>query len=156
MKKFILVSFLLIVIQLFTCQLQAKDNNSEQTNMPVNPAIFSSDESPWEELGDGVRRKVFFNDRLTFVILEINKPVDENAEIILHSHPHDQITYLQEGKLLVKLGEEEKIIEAGGVYVIPSNVPHGIKVLSEKVILIDVFTPTREDFRLKKDKDNKN
>lgn len=148
--KFLLISFSIILFSCFS--IQAQDLECSGNQKSVLPAIFSSNETPWEELGNGTRRKVFFNDRLTFVILEINRPVDEHAELVVHSHTHDQITYLQEGKLLVKTGDIEKEIEEGGIYIIPSNVPHGIKVLSEKVVLIDVFTPTREDFRHEKEK----
>lgn len=149
-KKLLLISFLFILFICLPGQIQAQGDTDNREIMPVLPAILSSDKTPWEDLGNGMRRKVFFNDRLTFVILEINRPVNEQEEFVLHSHPHDQITYLQEGKLLVKLGELEETIETGGVYIIPSNIPHGVKVLSEKVILIDVFTPTREDFRQEK------
>jgi len=33
--------------------------------------------------------------------------------------------------------------------VVPSNVHHGIVTLTPKVVIMDVFTPAREDFRPK-------
>jgi quercetin dioxygenase-like cupin family protein len=117
--------------------------------IPVDPAILSDSDTPWEELGNGTRRKVFFNDRITFVILEVNRPVEKEGEIVTHSHPHDQVSYVLKGKIRVKVGKEEKIIEEGGVYIVPSNVPHGIQILSDQVLLMDMFTPTREDIRKK-------
>lgn len=143
---------LLLIILLLTLMVSNQVNGEEIKNTanPVSPAIFNSNEIPWEDLGNGMKRKVLFNNNLTFVLLEINRPVNLNEEIIPHSHPQEQITYLQEGKLLVKLGDIEKIMESGGIDVIPPNIPHGVRVLSDKIILIDVFTPTREDFRPKK------
>ncbi|MBI4871719.1 MAG: hypothetical protein HY814_09130 [Candidatus Riflebacteria bacterium] len=35
----------------------------------------------------------------------------------------------------------------GGAYVVPGNVPHGLQVLSTHLVLLDVFTPVRGDFR---------
>ena len=76
--------------------------------IPVDPAILSASDIPWEDLGNGMKRKVFFNDRLTFVILEINRPAEKDGEIVLHSHPHDQISYVLEGKNKGKRLERKK------------------------------------------------
>jgi len=141
-------NFLLII--LFFTIIFSNRLYGQEIKSPVSPAIFTSDEIPWEDVGNGMRRKVLFNNNITFVLMEITKPVNEEEKIVTHSHPHEQITFLKEGKILVKLGDMEKVIEAGGIYVIPPDVPHGVKMLSEKIVIIDVFTPTREDFRPKK------
>lgn len=154
MKSFT-ICLLLALLQVFLFHTivfgeeTGRDYNVTVPVIPVDPAILSASDIPWEDLGNGMKRKVFFNDRLTFVILEINRPAEKDGEIALHSHPHDQISYVLEGKIRVKVGTEEKIIEAGGLDIIPSNVPHGVQVLSDKLVLFDIFTPTREDFRPK-------
>jgi hypothetical protein len=45
------------------------------------------------------------------------------------------------------VGEEEREISAGGAYVAPSNVHHGMKPLTRRLMLVECFTPAREDFR---------
>jgi quercetin dioxygenase-like cupin family protein len=45
------------------------------------------------------------------------------------------------------VGGKAREIGPGGVFIAPSNVRHGIELLTDKVVLLDVFTPTREDFR---------
>jgi quercetin dioxygenase-like cupin family protein len=114
---------------------------------PVKPAIFPAESSVWQQAGEGMRRKVFFNDRLTMVLLEIDRPLKQGEKLTCHYHVHEQITYVLEGRIRVQVDEEVHDIGSGGCYVVPSNIHHGILPLTRKVIIMDVFTPAREDFR---------
>jgi len=63
-----------------------------------------------------------------------------------HSHIHEQIATIQEGKFQLTINGETKILEEGVVAVIPSNAKHsGIALTDCK--LMDVFYPVREDYR---------
>ncbi len=62
-----------------------------------------------------------------------------------HSHPHVQSTYVQDGHFLFYLGDEEHELRSGDSLIIPGNTLHGCKALKAGV-LIDTFTPRREDF----------
>jgi quercetin dioxygenase-like cupin family protein len=48
--------------------------------------------------------------------------------------------------VLFTLGDEEKVFSAGDVLHFPSNFWHGATMLKGEVILIDIFSPIREDF----------
>jgi quercetin dioxygenase-like cupin family protein len=109
--------------------------------------ILDHSDVPWEELENGWRRQVLFSGELTLVVLEAQGPSD--GPIPLHHHVHDQISYLVEGKIEVKIGDEQRQIGEGGFYRVPSGVAHGIRILSKSLKLIDVFSPPREDFRPK-------
>src|SRR5207249_4280539 len=62
-----------------------------------------------------------------------------------HSHPHEQIATIQEGRFQLTINGETKILEKNIVAVIPSHVKHsGIALTDCK--LIDVFYPVREDY----------
>ncbi len=63
----------------------------------------------------------------------------------LHHHPHLQISYIAEGEFEVTIGAEIKTLKAGDVYYAAENVEHGVVCLKDG-ILIDVFSPMREDF----------
>lgn len=63
-----------------------------------------------------------------------------------HSHHHEQMTLVVQGKAKFIVGEEEKIVSAGDVLHFPSNTWHGATMLDEEVVLIDIFSPIREDF----------
>jgi len=123
-----------------------RDYRAPDPLVPVDPAILPAD-APWAPAGEGMKRKVFFNDRLTMVLLRIDRPVKAAEAVTCHYHVHDQATYVMEGKLRVKVGGSTREIGRGGCYIVPSNVPHGIVPLTRRVTILDVFTPTREDFR---------
>lgn len=103
---------------------------------------FFYNDSKKEELGNGVSRKILaYNGNLMTV--EVN--FEKNAIGNLHSHPHEQMTYVLEGEFVFKIGNEEKIVKAGDVLYKQPNIEHGCLCL-KKGKLIDIFTPIREDF----------
>lgn len=63
-----------------------------------------------------------------------------------HSHPNEQIAFILEGALRFDLpGGETHTVRAGGVLVIPPNVPHSAFAL-EDTIDFDIFAPPRQDW----------
>lgn len=99
-------------------------------------------EIPWEPVAEGVKRKIMaFDEKLMLVKVEFEKGgVGE-----LHRHHHSQITHVESGIFEVQINGEKKLLTPGDVYYIPSNVLHGC-VCMEAGVLIDVFSPMREDF----------
>lgn len=63
-----------------------------------------------------------------------------------HSHPHEQISSIVEGRFELTIAGEAHVLEPGIVAVIPPNVPHSGRALSDCRIW-DVFYPVREDYR---------
>jgi quercetin dioxygenase-like cupin family protein len=62
-----------------------------------------------------------------------------------HSHPHDQIVYVVSGRLLVTCGGSPFEVGAGGSFVVRGGIEHQATAL-EPSMVIDVFTPIREDY----------
>lgn len=112
----------------------------------VDPAILSADETTWNKINDRTRRKVYFNDRLTMEILEVNKS-EASKNISLMHRPEDTLGYVLEGSFIVTINKDTKQINQGGVYIIPSNVPHSIIASSSKATVMNVYNPPREDLR---------
>ncbi len=71
---------------------------------------------------------------------------DAHVEIPMHSHPHDQVGYLVEGRVEMNIDGEKFELCKGDSYSAPSNVPHGVFTLEPSVI-VDTFSPPREDYR---------
>jgi len=69
----------------------------------------------------------------------------EGAVGALHNHPHVQTSYVAEGTFEVTIDGRTETIAAGGGYIVPSNLVHGVKALTAGR-LIDAFTPRRDDF----------
>lgn len=63
----------------------------------------------------------------------------------LHSHPHLQTSYVAEGTFEVTIDGVTETISAGGAYIVPSGLVHGVKAVTAGK-LIDSFTPRRDDF----------
>ena len=63
-----------------------------------------------------------------------------------HDHPHEQMTIVERGRVLFTIGDEERIAAAGDILHFPSGSWHGATMLDEEVVLLDIFTPVREDF----------
>ncbi len=72
--------------------------------------------------------------------------LDANTVVPLHQHPHEQVTYVIEGRFQFTIGTETTILEPGMAALIPGNVPHGGTTLTACRV-IDVFAPVREDYR---------
>jgi quercetin dioxygenase-like cupin family protein len=64
-----------------------------------------------------------------------------------HSHPHEQVGMLLEGKVRFKIGDEEKTLQAGDMWRIPGGVRHMVTTLELPSRALDIFTPIREDYR---------
>ncbi|MFK8164676.1 MAG: cupin domain-containing protein [Lewinella sp.] len=69
------------------------------------------------------------------------------TELPTHHHPHEQTSTILSGEFLFVVGTEERLLKAGDIAVIPGNVPHSGKALTDCRI-IDVFAPVREDYRV--------
>jgi quercetin dioxygenase-like cupin family protein len=70
---------------------------------------------------------------------------EKGAQGALHSHPHTQITYVAEGRFLFTIGEERREVKKGDSLLKQNQVQHGCVCL-ERGVLVDFFTPHREDF----------
>ncbi len=95
-----------------------------------------------KELVPGFHVKFVHTNNMTFAYWRI----EEGASLPDHSHPHEQVATLTEGKMEFNLDGEIKQIAPGDVVVIPPNAPHSGKALTPCRI-IDVFHPAREDYR---------
>lgn len=63
-----------------------------------------------------------------------------------HTHPHEQMTLVIKGKVKFIIDGEVHILTAGDVLHFPPFNRHGATMLEEEVVLIDIFSPIREDF----------
>jgi len=93
-------------------------------------------------LGEGVSRKVLSSGG-TMMTVQFN--FTEGAVGYLHTHPHEQVGYVIQGRFELTLAGEVTTIGPGDTYYVYSGVEHGVVAL-EDGILLDVFTPQREDF----------
>jgi quercetin dioxygenase-like cupin family protein len=111
------------------------------TNQLANTFI-KNDGLDWEQAGDGIKRKIMsYDERLMLV-----KVAFETGGIgTIHQHHHTQITHVESGRFEVEIDGIKQTLNAGDAFYVPPNILHGAVCL-EAGILIDVFSPMREDF----------
>lgn len=68
------------------------------------------------------------------------------AEVPLHHHPHEQAGMLIQGTLQLTIGDETRVVEPGAMFIIPPDVPHRAVAIAGPVVVLDVFSPVREDY----------
>ncbi len=97
---------------------------------------------PWEDLGNGIQRQLYgYGETIMLVKVKFEK----GAVGTLHEHHHTQVTYVESGAFEMTIGNEKNIIRKGDGYYVPPHVVHGCVCL-EPGMLVDVFTPCRQDF----------
>ncbi len=95
-----------------------------------------------QQLGGGVTRRVLsYNESL----MSVEVGFETGAVGSEHTHPHTQCSYVLSGRFEYTVEGEPVILEPGDSIVVPSGLKHGTLCL-EKGVLLDIFTPMREDF----------
>jgi quercetin dioxygenase-like cupin family protein len=95
-----------------------------------------------EETAPGAARKVLaFCDEAMCV----ENHFEKDAAGALHSHPHTQITYVAEGRFRFTIDGVEHEVKKGDTLLKQNSALHGCVCL-EKGVLVDFFTPMREEF----------
>lgn len=100
------------------------------------------DTTPVRALPGVCRRTLVWGERAML----LHNTFEAGSTMAVHSHPHEQITYIVEGALDVSIGEQVYSLTAGDSLLIPSNAPHGV-VAHERAVAIDVFSPPRDDLK---------
>lgn len=107
-------------------------------------AFHRWNEIPLEEVTPQLHRRLLSGERLMLAHVRLAK----GCVIPGHRHEHEQVTYVLAGALQFRLGEDEsteRVVRADELIHFPSNVPHAAVALEETVVL-DVFSPPRQDW----------
>lgn len=109
-----------------------------------NKTLIADGETNWQEVEKGISRKIM---SYTDDIMLVKVKFDSGAIGSEHHHPHLQMSYIAKGVFEVKIGNDIRELKEGDVYFAPPGIDHGV-VCKEDGILIDVFSPARQDFLL--------
>ena len=110
----------------------------------IKAQLHAWENIPLEQLNSDLGRKMLTGQNVMLTQIFLKK----GCIVPKHSHHNEQVTYVLEGKLKFLLGDdqdEEVIVNAGEVLVIPSNLPHSAEAL-EDTFDIDIFDPPRQDW----------
>jgi quercetin dioxygenase-like cupin family protein len=96
----------------------------------------------WVDSAPGIRRKVLCHDDSVMLVRFAFEAGAVGAE---HSHPHRQVSVIESGRFDVTIAGETKRLGPGDSYLVASNLLHGAAAV-EAGVIVDVFSPAREDF----------
>jgi quercetin dioxygenase-like cupin family protein len=97
---------------------------------------------PTEQVADGIKRQMIVGEN----VMVCRFTFDPFVVTDVHSHPHEQVTLVVKGKAKFTIDGLAVIVAEGDVLHFPPHNSHGATMLDEEVILIDIFSPIREDF----------
>ena len=100
------------------------------------------DESGYEQMLDGVRRKTLVYGEKTLMTEFV---LTGGYELPKHSHPYEQTGYLVSGHIKLRIADEEYDVLPGDSWCIPADAEHKADIIEDSVAL-EVFSPVREDY----------
>lgn len=103
--------------------------------------VFHTEALP-QAADKGVTRRIL---AYTDSLMVVENTFEQEAVGKLHHHPHTQITYIVSGEFDFTIGDEHKTVRAGDTLLKEDGVEHGC-VCKEAGVLLDIFTPMRQDF----------
>ena len=92
--------------------------------------------------GDAVRARRVQGERITLAVVEL----EPNAVVPEHVHANEQLGVCLEGSGTFTIDGESREIRPGTTWRILGNLPHDLVVGPEGAVVIDVFTPVRDDW----------
>ncbi len=111
--------------------------------MPLPARLHRWDEIALEKVTEMISRKVVAGDRLTMAHVYLKR----GALVPMHVHESEQMTYVLQGVLHIRVADEEVTVREGEVVHIPSGLPHQAEALDDTLEL-DLFSPPRNDWTL--------
>ncbi|MGB0389739.1 MAG: cupin domain-containing protein [Ardenticatenaceae bacterium] len=105
--------------------------------------FHDSKEHEPKQILPGVFLRAFFGEQMTLAVIDM----EANGVVPLHSHVHEQVGMIIEGVAELTVAGETRQTQPGDVYTIPGDVVHGVTAGDQPVKLVEVFYPTREEFR---------
>ncbi|MGD2067665.1 MAG: cupin domain-containing protein [Gemmatimonadota bacterium] len=130
-----------------TAPRDADDDRERPTGAPAGATgarIHRWEDIPREQVTPALARRLVTGERMMMAQVYL----DEGCVVPKHSHENEQLTWIVEGALRFKLGEDggrEVVLRAGEVLHIPSNLPHEAVAL-EDTLDVDIFAPPRSDW----------
>ena len=96
-----------------------------------------------QRIWNSVHGRVVHGERITLGVIEL----DADSHVPEHQHENEQLGMCLSGSLVFRVGDESRELGPGDTWSIPGNVPHEVQVGPEGAVVIDVFVPTRDDWR---------
>ena len=107
-----------------------------------SPPFVLAEQTPKDDLGGGITRQILGYGP---EIMVVRVWFERGSVGAVHSHPHSQTTYVESGVFEVFIDGVKRELSAGDSFYIAPHLDQGAVCL-EPGVLIDTFSPVREDF----------
>jgi quercetin dioxygenase-like cupin family protein len=97
---------------------------------------------PFDVWGEAVRARKVQGERITLAILELAP----GAVVPEHHHPAEQLGVCIKGSVTFRIDDQVRELGPGGTWRIRSEHPHQVTAGPDGAIVIDVFSPPRDDW----------
>jgi quercetin dioxygenase-like cupin family protein len=97
---------------------------------------------PPQLLAEGYLARAVHGEQLTLAVVEI----EPSAELPEHHHANEQFGMVIEGSVVFRVGNETRTVEPGGIWRIPADTPHTVAGGEAGAVVVDIFSPAREDW----------
>ena len=94
-------------------------------------------------LVEGIIARAVEGERVTMAVVEL----DPNAVSPSHHHENEQLGFVIAGSIVMRIGTDERELNPGDTYNIPSHVSHDAVAGPDGATVVDVFVPVREDWK---------
>lgn len=108
----------------------------------ISALITDWSKIPVEKVAKGVERQTVVGKNIMMCRFRF-APFSVTPE---HTHPHEQMTLVIKGNVKFKVDGYSHFLSPGDILHFPPNSRHGATMVNEEVVLIDIFSPIREDF----------
>ncbi len=96
-----------------------------------------------QPIWQGLAARAVHGERITLAVVEL----DPNSVVPEHSHENEQLGLVLSGSLSFRVAEETRELGPGGTWRITANTPHEVRTGPEGAVVIDVFSPVREEYK---------
>jgi unsaturated pyranuronate lyase len=73
--------------------------------------------------------------------------LEPNSVVPEHSHENEQLGIVISGSVDFRVGDETRQLGPGETWSIPAQTPHEVVTGPDGAVMIDVFSPVREDWK---------
>ena len=113
----------------------------------MEPRAVRFDDLPGLELAPGATARSLFGQNLQLNVVDL----EPGAFVGLHSHPHEQCAYVMRGELILEVAGVEHRLGPNEAVLIPGGAEHSALGGPDGALVVDVFSPVREDQRARVD-----
>lgn len=95
------------------------------------------------EIFTGVYISTFWGNEMLLSMVNFSP----NTLVPLHSHHNEQAGIVMSGEIEFTIGGETRLLKKGEIFIIPGGTEHNCKTGDTTAVVLEIFSPVREDYK---------